>query len=86
MAPPARGALDPEAHDRPELLGPRLKRTVTVARHVEVLWGDQPAARIGDRRRQRPLMRVDPDHVARMIGRHQQMRRSRTAPDLPTHH
>jgi hypothetical protein len=41
--------------------------------------GQDPAARVGDRRGQRPLVRVDPDHVARMIGRHQQMRRSRTA-------
>ena len=28
---------------------------------------------------QRPLMRIDPDHVASMIGREQQVRRSRTA-------
>ena len=51
-----------------------------LARHAEVRRGQDPAARVGDRRGQRPLVRVDPDHVARMIGRHQQMRRSRTAP------
>ena len=38
-----------------------------------------PAARINDRRGQRPLVRIDPDHIASVIGREQQVRRSRTA-------
>ena len=51
-----------------------------LARDTKVLGGEDPAAWINDRRGQRPLVRIDPDHVARMIGRDQQMRRSRTAP------
>jgi hypothetical protein len=50
-----------------------------LARDTEVLAGDDPAARIDNRRGQRPLVRIDPDHVARMIGRRQHVRRSRTA-------
>ena len=38
-----------------------------------------PAAWINDRSGQRPLMRIDPDHVASVIGREQQVRRSGTA-------
>ena len=70
----------PPAGDLPELPRPRLQLAVPLARDTEVRRGQDAAARIEDRRGQRPLVRIDPDHVARMIGRHQQMRRSRTAP------
>ena len=80
MPPPARRPLDPPPGDLPELPRPRLQLAMPLARDAEVRRGQDPAARVGDRRGQRPLVRVDPDHVARMIGRHQQMRRSRTAP------
>jgi hypothetical protein len=33
-----------------------------------VLARDDPAARVDNRRRQRPLVRIDPHHVARVIG------------------
>ena len=76
---PARRPLDPPAGDLPELPRPRLQLAVPLARDTKVLRGQNPAARVGDRRGQRPLMRIDPDHVASMIGREQQVRRSRTA-------
>jgi hypothetical protein len=41
---------------------------MTVARHPQVLARDDPAARVDNRRRQRPLVRIDPHHVARVIG------------------
>jgi len=44
-----------------------------LSRDAEVLGGEDPAARIDDRRRQRPLVRIDSDHVARMIARDQQV-------------
>jgi hypothetical protein len=84
VATPAGGALDPEAHDRAELPRPRLERAMTVARDAKVLARDDPAARIDDRRGQRPLVRVDPDHVARPVGRDQRARRTRTGPNMPT--
>jgi hypothetical protein len=80
MPPPARRALDPPPSDLPKLPRPRIQLAMPLARDAEMRRGQNPAARIGDRRGQRPLMRIDPDHAARMIGRHQQMRRSRTAP------
>jgi hypothetical protein len=86
VAPPARGALDSPARDQTELPGPRLKRPMPVPGHPEVLAGQDPAAGIGDRRGQRPLVRVDADHVARAIGRDQQMRRSRTTLLSSSHH
>ena len=52
---------------------------MSLAADAEVLRAEDPAARISHRRGQRPLVRIDPDHVARMIGRHEQVRRSRTA-------
>jgi hypothetical protein len=78
VASPARGVLDSPAGDLTELPRPRLQRPVTIARDTEVLAGEDPAARIHDRRGQRPLMRIDPDHVARMIRGDQQVRRSGT--------
>ncbi|MGA2928696.1 MAG: hypothetical protein ABSG43_22450 [Solirubrobacteraceae bacterium] len=44
-----------------------------------MLAGENPAAGIKDRRGQRQLVRIDPDDIARVIGRKQQVRRSRTA-------
>ena len=79
MPAPARRPLDPPAGDLPKLPRPRLQLTVPLTRDAKVSRGENPAARIGDRRTQRALVRIDPDHVARMIGRHQQVRRSRTA-------
>jgi hypothetical protein len=86
VAPPARGALHPPAAGRPELLGPRLQRAMPIARHAEVLAGHDPAPGIDDRRGQRLLVRIDPDDVARVIGRNQQVRRSRTALGCSSHH
>ena len=83
---PARRALDPPPGDLPELPCPRLELTVPPARDAKVRRGENPAARVGDRRGQRPLVRIDPDHIARMIGRHQQVRRSRTAPLRSLHY
>ena len=77
---PARGALDPPPRDRPELPRPRLKRTMPIARHTEMLAGEQPTAGIHDGRRQAPLMRIDPDHVTRVIRRQQHARRTRPSP------
>ena len=65
---PARRTLDPPASDLPELPRPRLQRTVPIARDTKVLRGENPAAWINDRRGQRPLMRIDPDHIASVIG------------------
>jgi hypothetical protein len=45
---------------------------------MKVLGGENPAAWINGRSGQCPLMRIDPDHVASVIGREQQVRRSRT--------
>src|SRR5450755_2969603 len=81
---PSRGALDPEAHDLTELPRPRLERAMPVPRDAKVLASHDPAARIDDRRRQRPLVRIDPDHVARPIGRDQRARRTRTGPNMQT--
>ena len=75
---PARRALDPPPGDLPKLPRPRLQLAVPLTRDAKVSRTQDPAARIGDRRGQRALVRIDPDHVARMIGRHQQVRRSRT--------
>ena len=83
MATPRRGALHTDADNRAELQRPRLKRPVTVARHAEVLTGHDPTARIDDYRRQRALVRIDPDHVARPVGREQRARRTRTGPHTP---
>ena len=55
VATESRGALDPRSDDRAKLPCRRLKRPVTVARDAKLLGGDDPAARIDDRRRQRPL-------------------------------
>ena len=61
-------------------------------RDTEVLGGDDPAPRIGHSRSQRALVRIHADHIARLIGRQQRARRTRTAldgpglaPDLPAH-
>ena len=83
MATPRRGALHTDADNRAELQRPRLERPVTVARHAEVLTGHDPTARIDDYRRQRALVRIDPDHVARPVGREQRARRTRTGPHTP---
>jgi hypothetical protein len=85
VTPPARRALDPPADDRTELPRPRLKRPMPVPRHAEVLASKDPAAGINDRRGQRPLVRIDADHIARMIGRDQHARRSRTTLLRPHH-
>jgi transposase len=45
---------------RPELPRPRLERAMTVARDAKVLAAHDPAARIDDRRGQRPLMGSTP--------------------------
>ena len=66
VAPPTRGALDPPAGDRPELACPCLKRTMPIARDPEMLAGNDPprgSTTVADKC---PLMRVDPDHVARV--------------------
>ncbi len=42
-----------------------------IARDPKVLGGEHPAAWINDCSCQRPLMRIDPDHIARVIGREQ---------------
>ena len=73
---PARRPLDPPAGDLAELPPPR---TVPLARDTNVLGGENPAAWINDRRGQRPLVRIDPDHFASAIGREQHVRRSLTA-------
>ncbi len=75
---PARRALDPPAGDLPKLPRPRLQLTMPLTRDAKVSRTQNPGASIDDRRTQRALMRIDPDHIARMIGRHQQARRSRT--------
>ncbi len=54
--------------------------------HAEVLAGDNPAARIDDRRGQCLLVRIDPDDVTGVIRRDQQVRRSRTALGCSSHH
>ena len=77
---PARGALHPPPRDRSELPRPRLKRTVPIARHTEMLAREQPTTGIHDGRRQAPLMRIDADHVAREIRRQQHARRTRPSP------
>jgi len=46
---------------------------MTLARDTKVLRGENPAAWINDRRGQRLLVRIDPDHVASVIGREQQV-------------
>ena len=79
VASPPGGVLDPPTRDRAELARPRLKRPVPATGHLKVLRGHDPAARIGDRRRQRLLVRIDAHHVAGMIRRQQQVRRSRPA-------
>jgi hypothetical protein len=61
------------------LARPRLQRAMPLTRDTEVLEGKNPSAGIDDRCRQRPLMRIDADHVAGVIGRDEQMRRPRTA-------
>jgi hypothetical protein len=78
MAAPARRALDPPASDLAKLPRPRLQLAVPLARDAKVRRGENPAARIGDRRGQRALVRINPDDIARTIGRHQHTRRSRT--------
>ena len=57
-----------------------------IARDPEVLAGEAPAAGIDDRRGQGPLVRINPDDVARMIGRDQHVRRPRTALLDCSHH
>ena len=52
-------------------------------RDTEVLRSDDPTPRIGHRCSQRALMRIHADHIARLIGRQQRARRTRTAPDGP---
>jgi len=81
---PAGGVLDPPARDRTELKRPRLQRAVALAGDAEVPAGDDPTARVDNRRGQRPLVRVDPDHVrrARLVDQH--ARRPRT-PSLGAH-
>jgi hypothetical protein len=74
VSAPAAGVLHAPARDRPERARPRLKRAVALARDAEMRAGHQPTARVDDRGRQRALMRIDPDHVAGVIGREQQMR------------
>ena len=76
---PASRTLDPPAGDLPKLPRPCLQLAVPLTRDAKVSRAQNPAARIGDRRRQRALVRINPDHVARMIGRHQHARWSRTA-------
>ncbi len=72
-APPGR-VLDPPARDRPERPRPRHQRPMPLTRDPEMLARQKPAARVEHRRRQRPLVRVDADHIARVIGRQQHMR------------
>ena len=71
---PTGRVLDPPTRDRPERPRPRLKRPMPLARDAEMLAGQQSAARVDHGRRQRALVRIDPDHVAGVIGREQQMR------------
>jgi hypothetical protein len=62
---PARRVLDPPAHDRSERQRPRRQRAVPVTGNPEMLTGQNPAARVDHDRRQRALVRIDPDRVAR---------------------
>jgi hypothetical protein len=64
---PARHALHAPARHAPERQRPRLQRTMPVTGHAEVLDRDQPAAVVDDRRRQRLLVRIDPDRAADRI-------------------
>ena len=86
MTPPARGALNPPPRDRTELPRPRLQRPMPIARDPEVLASEDPATGIDDRRSQGLLVRINPDNVARMIGRDQHMRGPRTALLRSCHH
>ena len=66
-AAPSRRRSPPPAHHRADRPRPRLQRAVPVPGDAEVLAGRDSAARVDDDRRQRALVRVDPDHVARPI-------------------
>ncbi len=59
---------------------------MSITGHLEVLAGDDPAAGIDDRRGQRLLLRIDPDDIARQVGRDQEVRPSRTALGCSSHH
>ena len=86
MTPPARGALNPPPRDRTELPRPRLQRPMPIARDPEVLASEDPTTGIDDRRSQGLLVRINPDNVARMIGRDQHMRGPRPALLRSCHH
>ena len=83
---PAAGVLHTPARDRPERARPRLKRSVALARDPEMLSGHQSGTRVDDGRRQRALVRIDPDHVAGVIGREHQLRGPGAAALASGHH
>lgn len=70
MASQPVGTLDTPAGDRAEGQRPGLQVTVTGTRDVEVRPGQDLMAVVQQRRRQRPLVRVDRDDVA---GRHSEL-------------
>jgi hypothetical protein len=61
---PGTDALHAPADNRPVLTGPRLQRSMAVAGDLEVLDRDDHAAPIDDRRRERVLVRIDPNPAA----------------------